>query len=281
MKKFLKSFVFGILAVLLASIGIDAADHYDNMSQSVLGRIFFGKSSPCPDDMVFVSNDSGGFCIDKFENSASKTCNNQSISSQLDTAENLNQADCYPVSKKGKEPWKYISQSQAKLACAKAGKRLPTNKEWYEASLGVPDPISDWSKDDCQVAKNWSAHPGLTGSGKNCVSSFGAYDMIGNVWEWVDGEIENGKFMGKNLPKSGYVVEVDKNGIAINTANGADVNFNKDYFWLKSKGIRGMARGGYWDNAEKAGIYSMYLVSPTSYAGVGIGFRCVKDANIN
>ena len=37
-----------------------------------------------------------------------------------------------------------------------------------------------------------------------------------------------------------------------------------------------MARGGSWKNNKKAGIYSMYLVSPTSYTGVGVGFRCVK-----
>ncbi len=62
----------------------------------------------------------------------------------------------------------------------------------------------------------------------------------------------------------------------LSTGDKEDQNFNEDYLWIKKKGVRGIARGGYWANGAEAGVYAMYLVSPTSFAGDGIGFRCVK-----
>ena len=154
---------------------------------------------------------------------------------------------------------------------------MPSDEEWYLASLGTPDKEADWQGSDCQVSSNWAAQPGLTGSGENCVSAYGAFDMIGNVWEWVKGEADGGVFKGKSLPLSGYVTAVDSQGVPVATdIEMADPNFNKDYFWLKEKDIRGLARGGYWDNKSDAGVYAMYLVSPPDFAGTGVGFRCAK-----
>lgn len=277
-KKFLKSLTIGVVAVFLATIGIDAADNFDNMSDSIFGRIFSNKASgPCPSDMIFVPTDDSGFCIDKYEASPGSDCYVSDVSSQLDTSSNLNKKECAPVSSVDKKPWVFISQTQAQTACAKAGKRLASGKEWYLASLGVPDIKNNWTEEDCHVNKNWPEQPGLTGGGKNCISAYGAFDMVGNVWEWVAEEINDGKLNGEAMPEDGYVVEVDINGNPIKTDKIENDNFNSDYFWIKTTGIRGMARGGYWDNQEKAGVYSMYLVSPTSYAGAGVGFRCVSS----
>jgi formylglycine-generating enzyme required for sulfatase activity len=63
---------------------------------------------------------------------------------------------------------------------------LPTDKEWLQVALGTPDKETGWDSDDCQVENNWDIQPGLAGTGKNCVSAAGAYDMIGNVWEWTN-----------------------------------------------------------------------------------------------
>ncbi len=275
MKKILKGLIIGVVSVFFVTIGIDASDHLDNMSDSIMGRIFFSAEGPCSSDMVFVPTDDGGFCIDVYEASPGKDCYQNEVDNQLDTSSNLNKKECQPVSEKDKRPWRFISQTQAQVACAKAGKRLPTSKEWYLASLGIPDLNKSWQSSDCQVDSNWDSQPGLTGSGADCVSAYGAYDMIGNVWEWVNGEARDGMIDGEKLPKSGHVVEVDIEGMTVSTSGDGDENFNDDYFWIKTKGVRGIARGGYWDNKEKAGIYSMYLVSPTSYAGNGVGFRCV------
>jgi hypothetical protein len=280
MKNILKIFrylVVAVVAVVLVSIGIDAADNYDNISESIVGRMVFGESEgPCSREMVFVPNDAGGFCIDKYEASPGKECPARFIASQLDTRDNLDFNECQPVSVLGAQPWRFISQTQAMTACAKAGKRLPSNEEWYQASLGTPDPDGDWQVDACQVDHNWTKQPGESGSAKNCVSSYGAYDMIGNVWEWVKGEITDGQFEGEDMPNAGYVTSVSSDGNIISTSNKKDPNFNEDYLWIKKSGLRGIARGGYWGNGAEAGVYAMYLVSPTSFAGDGVGFRCVK-----
>ena len=268
----------GIIALVLVTVGIDATDHYDNMSESLVGRLVLGESEgPCSEDMVYISSEYGGFCIDKYEASPGKKCPENIITTQADTRNNLDTPGCGPESVLGKVPWRFVSQAQAAQACAKAGKRLPTDEEWYQASLGTPDPENNWGKDDCHVDKNWGREPGLTGTGVNCVSSSGASDMIGNVWEWVKGEAKEGLFKGSRLPEAGYVTATDSTGSPIETnADQSDPNYNEDYFWLKTTGVRGMARGGYWENKEEAGMYAVYLVSPPSFAGTGIGFRCAK-----
>lgn len=276
--KAVKGLVIGVIAVILVTLGIDASDNFNNLSESIFGRLIFGEENgPCPKEMVFVPTENGGFCIDKFEAAPDETCPYFEVIDQEKTRENLNDSSCKPVSKIGVKPWRFISQSQAAVACAKAGKRLPTDEEWYLASLGTPDPNTDWGKENCHVNKNWDGQPGQTGSGEYCVSSYGAYDMVGNVWEWVKGEIVDGKFSKRQMPESGFVKAIDSRGIPTQTSEGEpDINFNNDFLWIKSSGVRGMARGGYWDNKEGAGVYAMYLVSPTSFAGKGIGFRCAR-----
>ncbi len=260
-----------LFAVILTSIGIKASDYFSNVNKDDLKA-----NNGCPNDMVYVVSQYGGFCIDKYEASPSEECPYQDPNNKSETAVNLGTPGCKPVSKSGRIPWRNITQAQAMEACAKAGKRLPTNLEWYLASLGTPDPSSGWGPDDCHVNKNWEKQPGLTGSGKNCVSSAGAYDMIGNIWEWVNEEIQDGKYKDLELPESGYVQSVNTSGLPIETNKEPEEAYYNDYFWIKSKGIRGMARGGYWDNKSDAGKYAVYLVSPPSFVGTGVGFRCAK-----
>jgi len=278
LKKGAKGLAIGLAATALVALGIDASDHYDNMSESLVGRIFFpNEEGPCGYNMVLVPTDNGGFCLDMYEAAPGKECPTQEVGSQSETQKNINNKDCQAIAEAGLKPWLFISQSQAEVACAKAGKRLPTNSEWYQASLGTPDSADESGPNDCQINSNWPEQPGLTGSGPNCVSAFGAYDMIGNVWEWVKGEVREGKLDGFELPDSGFVTSVDSAGIPLATAaRNGDENFNNDYFWIKKSDIRGMARGGYWSNGEEAGIYSVYMEIPLTYAGGGIGFRCAR-----
>jgi len=282
MKKYLakifKSLGISIVAVILVTIGINASDHYNNLSESIVGKLILDEPKNfCPDDMVFILSDNGGFCIDKYEVSADPKCPYLNPDNQTMTKKNLDDPNCYPVSIAGAVPWRNISQIQAMTACAKAGKRLPTNEEWFLAALGTPDLHEGWSINDCHVASNWKTQPGLTGTGIKCVSSAGAYDMIGNVWEWVKGEIKDGVYKGNTLPSSGYIQAVDINGLPIESDDiNPNLNYNEDYLWLKNKGIRGISRGGYWNNKSDAGLFSVYLVSRSSFSGAGVGFRCAK-----
>jgi hypothetical protein len=263
-----KEIIVTVSAIILTTIGIKASDEIFGPDSSV-------PEGPCPPEMVFVASAEGGFCIDRYEASASGDCPNTIPSGQTETRDNLSYPVCKPESKPGALPWRYISQDQAALACAKAGKRLPSNQEWLQAALGTPDKDNGWGADDCQVSGNWSQQPGPSGSGKNCVSAAGAFDMVGNLWEWVQGAANDGKIGGKQLPNSGYVDSMDGEGLpGITNPDTPNPDYNSDYFWLVNKGLRGIVRGGYWDNKSDAGQYSVYMVAPPSSGEAGIGFRC-------
>jgi hypothetical protein len=83
--------------------------------------------------------------------------------------------DVYAVSIPGVTPSRFITWFQAAAAARNAGKRLPSNAEWQTSALGTPDGIP------CVIA---GAGLGSTGT-PGCVSDVGAFDMVGNLYEWV------------------------------------------------------------------------------------------------
>ena len=97
--------------------------------------------------------------------------------------------DFYAVSIPGVTPSGFINWFQAVAASRNAGKRLPTNQEWQAAALGTPDPgVSAAGSADCNTANGGGVSVDavvLTGSRANCVSDVGAFDMVGNLAEWV------------------------------------------------------------------------------------------------
>ncbi|NTW22410.1 formylglycine-generating enzyme family protein [Candidatus Falkowbacteria bacterium] len=264
-----RELVVVVSSIVLTTVGIKAADNFMNAGDGQ-------GNGPCPENMVQVLSAGGSFCIDKYEASAGPDCPHASPATQTETRNNLDNVNCKAASVKGALPWRNISQNQAASACAKAGKRLPTNREWFQSAMGTPDPEIGWGPDDCNVNSNWGSQPGQAGYGSKCISAAGANDMVGNVWEWVQGTIYNGEYDNRVLPKQGFVSGVDENSLPTETAEAADPNYDEDYLYIKNSGTRGIARGGYWDNKMEAGINSSYMVSSPSFAGAGIGFRCVK-----
>jgi formylglycine-generating enzyme required for sulfatase activity len=265
------------LILFFGTLGIDAVDHHKDMKESILGRLIFGEENNlCPEGMSFIDSAERDFCIDRYEASPASDCPYEDPGSQIESSANINYQGCVPVSKKDKVPWRYVSQSQAAELCARAGKRLPTMKEWTKASRGFFDKNGDWGSEDCHLAGNWGQQPGLSGTGGNCVSPDGVYDMIGNVWEWIDGDIKEGRWQDIEMPEEGYISEVDASGVPIATGNKGSEAHKNDHLWIKKQGVRGIARGGYWMSQEKGGKYSFYMTVPISYTGNGIGFRCVK-----
>ncbi|HVO23309.1 MAG TPA: SUMF1/EgtB/PvdO family nonheme iron enzyme [Candidatus Margulisiibacteriota bacterium] len=90
--------------------------------------------------------------------------------------------DIYAVSLPGVMPSANLTWFQALAACTNARKRLPLNVEWQAAVAGTPDPGPDNGTTDCNTRKPVAVP---TGSRRDCVSSAGAFDMVGNVEEYV------------------------------------------------------------------------------------------------
>jgi len=91
--------------------------------------------------------------------------------------------DIYAVSLPGVTPSANLTWFQSQAACENARKRLPSNAEWQAAVAGTPDPGPDNGTTDCNTNSVFAAT--LTGSRSSCKSVRGAFDLVGNVFEWV------------------------------------------------------------------------------------------------
>ena len=273
--KVIRGVLVVLATVVLSTVALNALDNANSLSDSLLGAVIGLEEELCPEGMIHIPSDEGGFCIDIFEASVSDECFFNQPQNQNETRLNLENASCKALSKKGAFPWTNIARHQAELACAQAGKRLPKNMEWYRAALGTPDSKRSILRGDCNV--DGAGRVLATGNNDACVSSSGAYDMIGNIWEWVDETLTDGSFKGRFLPSEGYVKGIDNEGVPIETSSTTpDLNFNEDYFFVDLKGARGMIRGGYWGSGSDAGQYAINAITPPSFTGAAVGFRCAK-----
>src|SRR5262249_11290431 len=89
----------------------------------------------------------------------------------------------YAVSVPGVPPSACLTWFQAQQACAASGKRLVRNEEWQRAAAGTPDPGN--ADDGTTTCATNSVSPANTGSRSSCRSSWGTFDMVGNLSEWV------------------------------------------------------------------------------------------------
>ena len=254
--------------VILTSFTIDATDTL-RTSQTALS-VLTGNvlEEGCVEGTVRIDLANKSICMDIYENGVSEACAVAKPSFDSETKLNIDRKACTSISQKGVQPWTFVTLHQAKALCAKRGMRLPSTLEWYEAGLGTPDST------DCNIEGGGVR---IAGNYNECVSSRGVYDMIGNVWEWVDAEVVDGEYNGRKLPESGFVQLVDTQGVVLNTGSVADNEFGQDYAMTNSSGIYGMIRGGYYGSGEDAGIFAQNLSVPLNLKTDGIGFRCVKS----
>jgi formylglycine-generating enzyme required for sulfatase activity len=252
-------------AVVLTTLGIFASDALRGVDGN-LGGLTGDGIGICKGGAVPLRAGQGTLCVDVYEASPGQGCPHQDPKNILDSEENAADGDCYAASTPGKNPWRYISLPQAQKMCAGARKRLPTSDEWYHIALGTD--ATKCILDESEVSK--------TKDGA-CVSSAGAYDTVGNVWEWVDETVTGLSYNGRSLPSEGYVTSVDASGVAITSGTEPDVLFGEDYVWTKSEGVFGMIRGGFYGSGSDGGMYTVNASVPTTFAAQGVGFRCVED----
>ena len=161
----------------------------------------------------------------------------------------------YACSVTGVTPSRYLTWFQAQSACAASGKRLLTNGEWQAAVAGTEDPGG------CVVS---AGGPRATGAG-TCLSHWGAEDMIGNLWEWVeDWYGQGGDSDGGSQPAEYF----------------GDGYWNVDaaqYPGPYATHLPAAAlRGGNWNYGTQAGAFALALYHAPSASNDSIGFRCAR-----
>jgi hypothetical protein len=266
LRRFRKSFLVGLAAVVLSTLGIQASDEINGVSGRMSG-LLSDSTTVCEEGAVQILLGEQAICMDVYEASPSKNCPYFNPQNELETETNIIKGQCNAVSVAGAKPWRFINYTEASQVCARTGKRLPTNEEWYRVALGLAEP------DSC-IPSNAS----LNNTGANtCVTPTGVYDLVGNVWEWSRDISKNGTYKEQVLPESGYVTLVDDVGVVLQTSSLPDVSFGNDYASVSREGTRGFLRGGFYGSGEDGGIFAQNISVPLDLAAVGVGFRCVRD----
>ncbi len=162
------------------------------------------------------------------------------------------------TAKEGRLPVVDVSFDDAAAYCAFVGRRLPTEQEWEKAARGVDARTFPWGSEFSCLRGNFGnfggdgrcaedgapGTPVAVGSFGSGASPYGALDMAGNVWEWVEG-------------RYGYVA--DRGGTSPVTE------------------LR-VIRGGGCCSILGLPRVSNRLALPRSYRDVDIGFRCARSA---
>lgn len=258
--------IFG--AVIITALGIDAADTLSGSRSTLLGQLATTDKNSCEEGMIAVPSATTFTCVDEYESSASPECPLDKFTSEFNTHTNLETESCKASSKDGQTPWVYITREEAQVACLRAGKRLPTNEEWQVLAAGTPDTDAE-----CNTSRN---SPSVTGGHSLCQSAIGAFDAVGNVWEWTSDDVFDGQYNGRALPQEGFVAQVDNGGVAAVSTTSPQAQFGADYFWMKPEGAFGIMRGGYHGSKEDAGVFAVHAATRPTFVSAAIGFRCLK-----
>lgn len=164
--------------------------------------------------------------------------------------------DVYAVSLAGVTPSAFTTWFQAAAAARNSRKRLPTNQEWQVAALGTPGTADD----GLTTCATNSLGVAATGSRSACVSDVGAFDMVGNLWEWVAewGDLANGcTSWSGSFGSNGSCVGGP--GVGHSNLPGA------------------LIRGGSWDSGTPfAGVFAVNALNNPSDAFLFVGFRCTR-----
>ncbi len=163
----------------------------------------------------------------------------------------------------GDHPVVLVSWDDAVAFCEWAGGRLPTEAEWEYAARGGREGLVYGSAEELtRELANFGAPQcceGATGGGDLWMNTapvgsfppnpFGLQDMVGNVWEWVGGWLDESYYA--NSPS------VDPPGAA--------------------SGFARIARGGSWLNFPAALRTSVRLPFAQTGQTSNVGIRCARD----
>jgi formylglycine-generating enzyme required for sulfatase activity len=167
----------------------------------------------------------------------------------------------YAVSIPGVQPTGCVTWFQANQACLLSGKRLVTNREWQGAAAGTPDPGTDDLTTDCAVN---SPGPVRTGSRSRCKSTWGVFDMVGNVDEWVAEWGDRANPFCSDWTSETGIAGGDFGCVG---GNGSTPSARIPGAWF---------RGGTALSGTFAGVFAVSSVPLPSFSDAAVGFRCAR-----
>lgn len=141
---------------------------------------------------------------------------------------------------------------EAKDYCAWQDRRLPTPLEWEKAARGKDGRRWPWGNEPDTTKATTDDKPiSAVTSNPQSMSPFGALNMAGNVWEWVDGPL---------TPSPGAVEAFAK---VLNPPATATEP------WYSAK-------GGAADRPVSEAVAFEFIPLPARFSAPNIGFRCAK-----
>ncbi len=242
---------------------------------NVTGTIY--ASNSCPAGMVLIPGDQQ-YCIDRYEAyNAGGTVYNTACTTGSQAEVDFSNTTVVAGSAPGQIPLTSINWCAAKKACQNAGKHLCTNMEWFQACNYKG---SQWSITAEQTAETMGCNTGgsaanLTGASPGCVTQEGAYDLIGNTWEWVDKVVTADPTNGV---AGGYITGYDfSTGLPTSTGSTSNA-YGNDYFYPYdgAGAARAFVRGGAWNYGANTGAFNLILMYTPLTVHPAVGFRCCK-----
>jgi hypothetical protein len=211
------------------AVDVVARDAVDVVARDVVDVV--ARDGGCPEEMTLVG---GRVCVDRWEAALEVAAMDGGVA-PWSPYENPGTRVVRAVSRAGVVPQGYITGEQSQRACTAAGKRLCALSEWLSACRGPMNLVypygNTYERRRCNEARTPHPvvqffgtssgvftftnmnNPGInmqpdslarTGSFTGCVSPSGAWDMVGNLHEWIADP--GGTFKG------GFYVDAEING---------------------------------------------------------------------